>query len=177
MPDARPAPNGLKTYISQGEFAIGQGGEAVIATLLGSCVSACLWDEARGIGGMNHVLFSDPTANAAAQFGHGVNGMELLINGLIRRGADKRSLRAKVFGGAAMVSGLSDAGARNGEFVVDFLGREGIEHVGGDLGGNLARRLEFWPGTGRARMKRVREVVQEPAPISAAATGADLELF
>lgn len=163
-------------YISQGEYAIFHGDEHVIATLLGSCVSACLWDEVEGVGGMNHVLFADETQNAAQQFGHGVNGMELLINGLLQKGAKRDRLKAKVFGGAAMIAGLSNAGMRNGEFVTDFLSREGIAHVGGDLGGAKARRLEFWPNTGRARMKYVNEQVEVAAPTPPPVSN-DLELF
>ncbi len=164
-----------RTYISQGEFAIDEGPDAVIATLLGSCVSACIWDVRLGVGGMNHVLFTDDTHNAAEVFGHGVNGMELLINGLLQRGAVRGNLRSKVFGGARMISGLSDAGARNGEFVIDFLKREGIEFLGGDMGGDKARRLEFWPGTGRARQKLVAKNV--PIIEVKKTTGNEVELF
>ncbi|HHS94264.1 MAG TPA: chemotaxis protein CheD [Rhodobacterales bacterium] len=166
-----------RTYISQGEFAIDGGDDPVIATLLGSCVSACIWDPVRKIGGMNHVLFVDDSANAAQVFGHGVNGMELLINGLVRLGADRRHLRAKVFGGAKMMHGLSEEGARNGEFVIDFLAREGIEHVGGDLGGQKARRLEFWPGSGRARMKLVADEPPLTPAVRPFDEPQDVELF
>lgn len=176
-PGDRLAGPGRK-YIGQGEHAIGEGQEAVITTLLGSCVSACLWDPNRGIGGMNHVLFTDDHSNAADLFGHGVNGMELLINGLQRRGADRRGLRAKVFGGAVMIDGLSSAGLRNGEFILDYLAREGIVHVGGDLGGQRARRLEFWPATGRARVKLVADAAAVPAPAAPPPDqGHDIELF
>lgn len=150
----------VRNYISQGEYAISDREDTVIATLLGSCVSACLWDPVRQIGGMNHVLFADETRDAANQFGHGVNGMELLINNLLQQGALRGRLRAKVFGGASMIAGLSSAGEKNGAFVVDFLAREGIAYVGGDLGGTLARRLEFWPTTGRARIKMVNKKVE-----------------
>lgn len=156
---AKPLSTSHRIYIGQGEFAIDGGAEAVIATLLGSCVSACIWDPERGIGGMNHVLFVDASHNAADVFGHGVNGMELLINGLLRLGAERSRLRAKVFGGAKMMHGLSDEGTRNGKFVVDYLNREAIHYVGGDLGGHRARQLEFWPGSGRARLKYVQENV------------------
>jgi chemotaxis protein CheD len=170
------SPDGLqRTYISQGEFAICAGPDQVIATLLGSCVSACLWDPLKKIGGMNHVLFVDDKADAAQVFGHGVNGMELLINGLLQQGADRCNLKAKVFGGARMIEGLSDAGLRNGQFVLDFLTREGIPHVGGDLGGDKARRLEFWPGTGRARMKLVAKTV--PVSVPKVEKTHDVELF
>ncbi len=172
----KPVFSSQRTYIGQGEFAIDGGGNAVIATLLGSCVSACIWDPVRGIGGMNHVLFIDENENAAQVFGHGVNGMELLINGLLRLGADRRHLKAKVFGGAKMVHGLSDEGARNGEFVVDFIAREGIAHVGGDLGGTRARRLEFWPGSGRARLKFVQQEVPVK-PVRNSKSDSEVELF
>ncbi|MEJ1993331.1 MAG: chemotaxis protein CheD [Maritimibacter sp.] len=167
-----------RTYIGQGEYAIDSGDYAVIATLLGSCVSCCIWDPIRKIGGMNHVLFTDNSSNAADVFGHGVNGMELLINGLLRLGADRRSLKAKVFGGAKMIQGLSDEGTRNGEFVIEFLAREEIEYLGGDLGGTRARRIEFWPGSGRARMKYVEQAVpvKEVKPPKKDDSG-DLELF
>ena len=164
----------VRTYISQGEHAISNQRDAVIATLLGSCVSACIWDPVREIGGMNHVLFADDSKDAANQFGHGVNGMELLINGLLTAGAHRDHLRAKVFGGASMIAGLSSAGEKNGEFVVDFLAREGIAYVGGDLGGTLARRLEFWPSTGRARIKLVNKTV-EIQPVQE--PDSELELF
>ncbi|PIE07302.1 MAG: chemotaxis protein CheD [Rhodobacterales bacterium] len=154
-----PAEKPKRTYIGQGEYAI-DGGNAVIVTLLGSCVSACIWDPDRCIGGMNHVLFTDDNVNAAEVFGHGVNGMELLINGLLRLGADRKNLRAKIFGGAKMISRLSDEGARNGEFVIGYLANEGIPHLGGDLGGHRARRIEFWPGSGRARLKYVEQEVK-----------------
>ena len=92
-----------------------------------------------------------------------------------QEGADRNNLKAKVFGGARMIEGLSDAGLRNGQFVLDFLSREGIPHVGGDLGGTKARRLEFWPGTGRARMKLVAKAV--PVSTPAVEQSNDIELF
>lgn len=164
-----------KSYISQGEFAIDGGQDAVIATLLGSCVSACVWDAARGIGGMNHVLFTDDTSGSDQAYGHGVNSMELLINGLLRLGADRSTLKAKVFGGARMIDGLSNAGPRNVDFVKDFLRRESISYIGGDTGGNAARRLEFWPGTGRARVKSV--ALQVPLAPTETMTAHGVELF
>jgi len=174
VPPARLQPK--RIYIGQGEHAIGEQEHGVIATLLGSCVSSCIWDPVRQLGGMNHVLFIDDSENAADVFGHGVNGMELLINGLLRRGADRRRLRAKVFGGARMIQGLSDEGARNGDFVISYLAREGIEYLGGDLGGTRARRIEFWPATGRARLKYVEEQVPVK-PVSHQPGEGGLELF
>lgn len=166
-----------RIYIGQGEFAIDGGDDAVVYTLLGSCVSACIWDPTCGIGGMNHVLFVDDSANAASAFGHGVNGMELLINGLLRRGGDRRALRAKAFGGARMVHGLSDQGVRNGEFVREYLEREGIPLLGADLGGIHARRIEFWPGSGRAKVKYLQEEIAQERALAPPQADAGIELF
>lgn len=164
-----------RIYISQGDYAIDGGPEAVISTLLGSCIAVCIWDPRRGIGGMNHVLFVDETKGSSGAYGYGVNAMELLINGLCRLGADRKNLSAKVFGGARMIDGLSDSGARNAGFVNDFLARESIHQTGSDIGGTRARRIEFWPGTGRARVKYVTEVVAV-RPTAPHATS-DIELF
>lgn len=164
-----------RTYISQGEFAIDGGPDAIIETLLGSCVSVCLWDPDRMIGGMNHVLFTDDTSNASTAYGHGVNSMELLINGLMRLGLDKSRFRAKVFGGSCMIDGLSDAGARNIAFAREYLEKERIVTIGGDTGGTFARRLEFRPGTGRARVKLVRK--QIGVATQSEQTSSNVELF
>ncbi|WP_432450269.1 chemotaxis protein CheD [Aliiroseovarius marinus] len=148
-----------RVYISQGEYRVSGDPSTVIATLLGSCVSACMWDPEQRVGGMNHVLFVDDNENGAEIMGHAVNGMELLINGLVNLGADRRNLRAKVFGGASMIEGLSVAGQRNAEFILDFLDREGIQYLGGDTGGVKARRLEFFPTSGNARQKLVSDAL------------------
>ncbi|MBV7409870.1 chemotaxis protein CheD [Maritimibacter sp. DP1N21-5] len=146
-----------RRHISQGEYAIDGGETATITTLLGSCVAACIWDPGRQIGGMNHVLFVDQTRNASEAFGFGVNSMELLLNGLYRLGARRGQLKAKVFGGSHLLRKPSDAGQRNAAFVTDFLRDEGIDIAAKDTGGTQARRVEFWPGTGRARVKLVTD--------------------
>lgn len=148
-----------KIYISQGEMHATKDPTTVISTLLGSCVSACIWDPIQAVGGMNHVLFVDDTLNAARAYGHGVNAMELLINGLLKLGGQKDQMKAKVSGGAKMIQGRSSAGQKNGDFVNEFLASEGIACVSHHLGGCEARRVEFFPATGRARMKLVRQDV------------------
>ena len=166
-----------RRHIGQGEFAIDGGERAVISTLLGSCVSACIWDPQREIGGMNHVLFVDPTRGAETAFGYGVNSMELLLNGLFRLGARKSNLRAKIFGGAQMIGRTSDAGQKNVNFVTEFLIAEGLTLEGGDTGGTNARRLEFWPGLGRARVKLVADVRDDVLSSPGSTSTSDPELF
>ena len=164
-------------HITQGEFAVGTDHELVISTLLGSCVSCCLWDCEAGVGGMNHMLLARPSAGASAHTLSGINAMELLINELIKLGARRDRLSAKVFGGARMISGLSDIGAENAAFTKAYLEAEGIPLVTESLGGCQARKLRFWPTTGRAQQKltdvRLRDA-ESPAPLS---TGNAIELF
>lgn len=147
-----PAPQVLR--VVEGEVEVSDRDDAVLSTIVGSCVAACLWDPVRRAGGMNHFLLPGDAGTApGAARRHGVHLMELLINRLMGLGADRRRLRAKVFGGAALRRGLTEAGARNGEFVEAFLAREGIPLLGQALGGTAGRRVEFWPATGRARFR------------------------
>jgi chemotaxis protein CheD len=166
--------------VAQGEYRVAAGPDAVLTTILGSCVAACLWDPETGIGGMNHIVLPDAPDRDMLRASVGVNAMELLINGIIRHGGERSRLRAKLFGGARMIEGLSNVGERNGVFAREFLAREGIVCVSESLGGTLGRRVQFWPATGRARQKMMRggEVRSEPqAQAPAAPPGSDVELF
>jgi chemotaxis protein CheD len=81
--------------------------------------------------------------------------MELLVNGLMKQGAHRDRLEAKLFGGARMMSSLSDIGQKNAEFAERYLKYEGIKLVSKDLGGQRGRRLQYWPVSGRARQSYV----------------------
>lgn len=167
---------GSRLYIAQGEFAVGGPEETVIFTILGSCVATCLWDPLAQIGGMNHFLLPDGPTSQREVSSFGANAMELLINALTRSGAQRDRLRAKVFGGAEMYSGLTTVGSQNSTFVLSYLKREGIPCEGQSLGGKQARRVEFSPVTGKARQKLVKDaniVESKPEPESLH----DVELF
>lgn len=169
--------HGKSTYISQGEFAVDSAPEVTISTILGSCIAACIWDPVAKIGGMNHFLLPDgPQTTDGVFSSFGANAMELLINTLTRSGAQKERLRAKVFGGAEMYRGLTDAGNRNGEFVLSYLERENIPCEAQSLGGSQARRIEFNPATGRARQKLVEDarIVETVPKVS---SSSEVELF
>jgi chemotaxis protein CheD len=110
--------------------------------------------------------------------------MELLVNGLLRNGARRERIEAKLFGGARMIAGLTDIGRRNAEFAESFLQREGISYSGGSLGGNHARRIQYWPDSGRARQflveraeEKIFEAERRRPPASTADTSGSLELF
>lgn len=168
--------------VVQGEYRVSDEPGLMMTTTLGSCVAACLFDVRRGLGGMNHFLLPDRpgSLDAAGEASHryGVHLMELLINGLLAKGASRAHLQAKVFGGACITIGLTDAGARNTAFVERFLRHEGIPLVGGSLAGKRGRRVQFWPASGRARQMLCDPVEAAPlrAPMGAAKQG-ELELF
>ncbi|MGB8276975.1 MAG: chemotaxis protein CheD [Methylovirgula sp.] len=142
-----------RVNIVQGEYFVTDDPNVVVTTLLGSCVAACIRDPVARVGGMNHFLLPGLEIrikdNEAERYG--VHLMELLVNGLLQRGARRDRLEAKLFGGARTIEGLSDIGARNVAFAEKFLHNEDISVVGGSLGGESGRRLQFWPVSGRAR--------------------------
>nr|WP_245195786.1 chemotaxis protein CheD [Aureimonas populi] len=173
-----------RIHVVQGEALVESGEEVVLTTLLGSCVAACIRDPQAGVGGMNHFLLpGDAQGSSTARMeSYGLYLMELLINGLLKRGARRHALEAKIFGGARTMDGLSDIGAKNAQFALRFLQMEGIAHVGGSTGGDQGRRIEYWPASGRARqilMERTSTPIEisRPLPASALPSGGDLELF
>lgn len=164
-----------RAYVAQGEQAIGQRPDQVFSTILGSCVAVCLWDPGIRAGGMNHILLPEGPTSEIGLRSIGAGAMEGLVNGLLKLGAEKGRLRAKVFGGAAIVAGLSDIGARNAEFALGYLAAESIPCDGKSVGGRLARQVRFWPATGRAQQRFVQAAdVPETGP---AQSGNDLELL
>ncbi|MEO0675922.1 MAG: chemotaxis protein CheD [Pseudomonadota bacterium] len=143
-------------HISQGEVRVTGDRAQCFGTLLGSCVATVLWDDEAHIGGLNHILLPSSTAQDPSNRGHEINLMELLINGVLAQGADRKQLQAKVFGGARMIDGLGTTGAANAAFVERFLADEGIPIAAGSLGGRFARRLRVWPTEGRVQQLKVR---------------------
>ncbi len=138
-----------RLHVVQGEQLISDDSDVVLTTILGSCVSCCMRDPKIGIGGMNHFLL--PGGDERTGVRYGLQAMELLINRLLGAGARRDRLEAKLFGGGRLVRGLSDIGRQNAEFAEKFLKDEGIAYLGGSLGGDNARRIQYWPVSGRAR--------------------------
>jgi len=138
-----------------GEYYV-TGEDMIVSTVLGSCVAVCLTDTEGGIGGMNHFLLPD---GGGATGRYGVYAMELLINGLMKAGARRHMLEAKVFGGAAVLRGATaiQVGQRNVAFVDGFLEREGIRVAARDVLGEGARKVLLFPDTGRVLARRLGE--------------------
>lgn len=171
-----------RIHIMQGEARVERGEDTILTTLLGSCVAACIRDPEAGVGGMNHFLLPGSGGSETGRAeSFGLYLMEVLINGLLNRGARRGHLEAKLFGGARTVDGLSDVGAKNGAFAERFLQMEGIRYLGGSLGGTRGRRIEYWPHSGRARQIFFEETSMPKIPVAAPArapqTIGDVDLF
>jgi len=148
--------------ILPGEYHVSSA-PVVLLTVLGSCVTVCLHDPVVGVGGMNHFMLPrDGPAGAArdAAGRYGTHAMELLINGLLKAGAVRSRFQAKVFGGGAVLAGLSGTaiGRHNIDFVRAYLTAEGIGIVAEDLGGASARKVVYFPDSGRALVRTLRAV-------------------
>ncbi len=172
-----------RVTVIQGEWVVGHDPALVLTTILGSCVAACLRDPVARVGGMNHFLL--PETNASVSKGpnfeaerYGVHLMELLVNGLLKEGARRDRIEAKLFGGCSFMGGRYAVGARNIAFAEKFLRAEGIQHVGGDTGGPSGRRIEFWPVSGRARQILLKSPPPpETPPPPRKVRGGEVELF
>ena len=138
--------------------------DILIMTTLGSCIAACLWDRNARVGGLNHFLLPDGGSDAGHSGRYGSYAMELLINEMMKRGASRNSLEAKVFGGGQVVAGMDslNVGERNTRFVLDYLKTERIPVVSKDVLDIYPRKVCFMPASGKAMVKRL-------APTAAAA--------
>jgi len=139
-----------------GEYFV-SGEELPIMTTLGSCIASCLWDRVARVGGMNHFLLPDGAGDNGR---YGVFAMERLIHELLKLGATRTTLEAKVFGGGQVMAGVDSlqVGARNTRFVLDYLRTERIPVVGQDVLDVYPRKLCFLPTSGKAMVKRLASV-------------------
>ena len=147
--------------IGPGEFYATQR-DMVIVTVLGSCVSACLRDPEAQVGGMNHFMLphhgSDPGGPVSESARYGAYAMEVLVNHLLALGARRNRMQAKIFGAGRIVPGMSDIGARNAKFAIEYLERERIPILAQDLGREEASKVYFFPQSGRVLVKRLKSL-------------------
>lgn len=160
-----PATERWTAKVLPGEFYVTRHDEA-IATVLGSCISACISDHRIGCGGMNHFMlpedsggggsdrWMDPTAGLATRYGS--HAMERLINELLKLGARREQLEIKLFGGGRILASMTDVGARNAVFVREYLRSEGLNVAAEDLGDIYPRRIIYFPETGKVRVRRLQ---------------------
>ena len=160
--------------------------DILIMTTLGSCIAACLWDREAKIGGMNHFMLPEGDAGSGR---YGSYAMELLINEMMKQGASRSTMEAKVFGGGQVIEGMNsmNIGERNTAFVVDYLKTERIPIMSKDVLGSHPRKVCFLPRSGKAMVKRLAAsnpaalVAQDRAAASQAApqsaSGGSVDLF
>jgi chemotaxis protein CheD len=137
----------------------------LIVTVLGSCVSACIRDKITGIGGMNHFMLpdvgvSDVNNPISPSMRYGTYAMETLIDDLLKAGAKRQNLEAKVFGGGNVLKGFSqmNVGERNAKFVRHYLRTQHIPVIAEDLNDIYPRKVYFFPKTGKVLVRKIKEL-------------------
>ncbi len=178
--------------ISPGEYYFTDK-DMVIVTVLGSCVSACIRDSKTGIGGMNHFMLpdgatADKDSPVSESMRYGTYAMEVLINQLLRNGARRENLEAKIFGGGNVLKSFTtmNVGDRNAIFVRKFLKEERIKVTGEDLLDIYPRKVYYFPKTGKVLVKKLKNmhndtlVKREEAyasKLKVADVGGEIDLF
>lgn len=146
-----------------GEYYVTRHAE-MVTTVLGSCVSACVRDARLRIGGMNHFMLPldgsqgtsawGAAASAATRYGN--VAMERLINDILKLGGRREDLELKLVGGGRVLAEMTtDIGARNIAFVQEYVRDEGFKVLGEDLGDVFARKVVYFPESGRIRVRKL----------------------
>ncbi|SEN23157.1 CheD, stimulates methylation of MCP proteins [Duganella sp. CF517] len=165
--------------------------DMLIVTVLGSCVSACIRDRVTGLGGMNHFMLPDGGGDGSpvsASARYGTYAMEILINDLLKAGAKRENMEAKVFGGGAVLKGFTaiNVGERNAAFVLSFLKTEKIRVVAEDLNDIHPRKVYFFPRTGKVLVKKLMQThndtlakreIEYASRLKKAPVGGEIDLF
>jgi chemotaxis protein CheD len=139
--------------------------DMLIVTVLGSCISACIRDPVAGVGGMNHFMLpqgakADMDNPVSESMRYGNYAMEVLINQLMRNGARRENLEAKIFGGGNVLRSFTTnmVGDRNAEFVKKYLKEEGIKIASEDVLDVFPRKVYYFPKTGKVMVKKLKEM-------------------
>jgi chemotaxis protein CheD len=138
--------------------------DMVLVTVLGSCVAACIRDKTNGIGGMNHFMLPKSTHGKGgwntSSARYGAYAMEVMINQILKQGAKRENLEAKLFGGGAVIKNMSvmNVGDDNAKFALEYLRNERIPIIAEDLLGEHPRKVYFFPTTGKVLVKKLRSI-------------------
>lgn len=152
--------------ILPGEYYVTHHDE-IITTVLGSCISVCIRDPVAGVGGMNHFMLPGDKTKRMDQWAgkdslatrYGVAAMEMLVNDILKHGAQKNRLELKLFGGGKVLAmEVNNVGARNIEFIRQFVKTEGMAVAAEDLGSIYPRKVNFFPMTGKVMVRRLRSL-------------------
>jgi len=180
--------------ILPGEFYVSLAGEMIV-TVLGSCISACVRDRVKGVGGMNHFMLpvqrenlSSGVAAMSESARYGNWAMEYLINEILKNGGDKRNLEIKIFGGGRVLENMQqiDVGQKNIDFVHHFIANEKLFLAAEDVGGVYPRKVLYFPDTGSVKVRKLKTVRNDVVferernyarTINTRPTQGDIELF
>jgi chemotaxis protein CheD len=161
--------------------------DMLVMTVLGSCIAACIWDPRVRVGGMNHFMLPDGGNDSGGRYGS--YAMELLINEMIKLGARREHMQAKVFGGGQVMHTFTtmNVGERNTQFVLDYLQTERIAVISKDVLDIHPRKVCYFPATGKAMVKRLahshpenletQERKGSAAVVAKATAGGSVDLF
>jgi len=129
--------------------------DMMVMTVLGSCIAACIYDPRVRVGGMNHFMLPDGGNDAGGRYGS--YAMELLINEMMKLGARRETMQAKVFGGGQVMHTFTtmNVGERNTQFVLDYLQTERIAVISKDVLDIHPRKVCYFPASGKAMVKRL----------------------
>ena len=154
----------ITAKILPGEYYVTRN-EEMITTVLGSCISVCIYEQKIGLGGMNHFMLPQAAGinNEAddlmsESFRYGDVAMERMINDLLRNGADKDQMWFKAFGGGQIIKQMTSVGERNIKFLHKFMVMEGFKLAASDLGGPHPRKVNFFPKTGKVMVKKLQHM-------------------
>lgn len=145
--------------IFAGEYYTTNNPKLILSTLLGSCVAVCMVDKFNNIAGINHIMISksaDPEQMLLSQDSrYGIHAMELLINEMLKKGARRNRLQAKVFGGGKVLNNETGVPYANVDFAVSYLQNEDIPILARDTGGEAGRKIYFFPKDFSVYLRRI----------------------
>ncbi len=181
--------DGKKISVMAGQCYVTDKKDEILSTVLGSCIAACIRDTRLGLGGMNHFLLPESNSitntTISDSMRYGAFAMEQLINEILKCGGSKKYFEIKIFGGANVIKSSALIGTRNIHYVYQFLLKEGLSVTGQDVGGDLPRRVHYFPVTGKVKLLKLQRVsdqsvIEEEKRYAASLTtqhGNDAELF
>ena len=153
--------NATMVSVFQGDFFTSANPNEIITTVLGSCIAVCVRDPDIRFGGMNHFLLPNAAKGQSIlpsrELRYGSYSIERLVNAILAHGGRRSRLEIKVFGGANLTQGSQAIGSENISFVEKYFEREGLVVAASDLGGNLPRRVRYYPVTGRAQVAQSQD--------------------
>lgn len=148
-----------KKFLLPGEYFVTRK-PMTLVTVLGSCVSVCLWNEANKLAAMNHFVFpegEDQSANSKGRYGN--SAMDIITRSLFAVDAEKSHYKAKLFGGASPlktdIGNATNIGQRNIEAAEKYLAEQGIPVVEKITGSKKGYRIYFDTASGNVKTEEI----------------------